>query len=88
MQRLENKKAGKENRVVTVEKRGEEIRSTGRRRGIVGANGVNEVRFPHGVTLSVALFLRVNGDYHKAGLLRWTRITHKHAPTQAARVCT
>lgn len=39
---------------------------------------VNEVWFPRGVTLSVALFLQVNGDYHKAGPLRWTP---GHAPT-------
>lgn len=33
---------------------------------------VNEVWFPRGVTLSVALFLQVNGYYHKTGPLRWT----------------
>lgn len=41
--------------------------------------GVYEEWFPRGVTLSAALFPQVNGDYHKAGPLRWTR---GHAQTQ------
>lgn len=38
------------------------------------------------MTLSVALFLRVNGDYHKAGPLRWTP-GHAQTPPHTGHTC-